>query len=122
MIEIRNNGYISINRGDRIDVPLFINMGTEKNPIRFKLSEHPNAEVLFSITSADQTFEEGVFRKIFNPNDLNDRGDLMVRLSSAETKSLIPGRYFYQFKLRFDKTDTNKKVNTITDRLLFLVK
>ena len=53
MIEIKNNGYISINRGDRVDVPLFINLGTEKLPIRFKLKDYPDAKVLFSITTAN---------------------------------------------------------------------
>lgn len=118
MIEIKNNGYISINRGDRVDVPLFINLGTEKLPMRFKLKDYPNAKVLFSITTANQTFENGVFRKIFYSNDLNDKGDLMVRLSSQETMSLEPGKYFYQFKLLLD----DKKINTITDRLMFLVR
>jgi hypothetical protein len=53
MIEIKNNGYISINRGDRVDVPLFINLGTEELPMRFKLKDYPNAKVLFSIANAD---------------------------------------------------------------------
>lgn len=118
MIEIKNNGFVTINRGDAFSVPIFINAGTCDAPIRFKIKDFPNAAVLFSITAPHQNFNDGIIRKVFTVKDTNEYGDIMVELTSAETKNLPIGKYYYQFKLFLQ----DGKINTLTDRLMFSVR
>lgn len=115
---IHNSGKITINRGDYFKAPLFINAGTKDSPIRLKLKYTPDSKVYFSIMKPNQSFEDGVIRKIFKyPENINNYGDVIVELLPQETRILPSGIYYFQAKLVIN----NKYVNTITDRLEFQV-
>ena len=48
-MNISNNGFITINRGDSFSAPLFINCGTQLMPIRYSLKDHPRTEVYLGV-------------------------------------------------------------------------
>lgn len=49
MVEISNNGIITITRGDYIEFPLFINQGNQFYPIRYSILKDPSTTITFAI-------------------------------------------------------------------------
>ena len=43
------NNIITISRGDSFEFPLFINIGTLLNPIKYNLVEHENAKIYLGV-------------------------------------------------------------------------
>ena len=115
---INNDGTISINRGDVFKAPLFINGGTKDNPIRYSIGEHIQSKVYFSIMEPNQDFYNGIIRRTYDYTDVNQHGDVVVKLTSSETKQLMQGKYYYQFKILMD----DGTLNTITDREILYVR
>ena len=93
MFYLYRNGFISINRGDTFEVPLFINNGTCFDPVRFYLNQHPNALVYMGVMEPNQRFEEAI----------NKCGDLIVKFKSTDTEYLLPGKYYYEVKVLLSK-------------------
>lgn len=119
MATIQNDGTISINRGDVFISPLFINCpGDDDKPIRYDIRKHPNARVWFSIMQPNQSFEKAVIRKVFTFEDSNEFGDVVVKLKSKETQTLMQGKYYYQAKIVLD----DGKINTITNKEILYVR
>lgn len=108
MINISNNGFISMHRGDTFTVPLFINMGTKEDPIRLYMSQHPNAEVFLGIMEPNQPFEQALIKKRFTAsNEFNQFGDLVVSFKDIDTLNILPGLYYYCIKARLEQYDHN---------------
>ena len=118
MFNISNNGIITVSRGDNFTVQLFINQGTELNPIRFTIGE--NCEVYLGIMEPNQKFEDALIKKRYTTKSLNKNGDIVVSIKHQDTACLVPGKYFYEFKLRALNPDTNEyEVNTIIPKKEF---
>jgi hypothetical protein len=49
MYSVKSDGTLTINRGDCFSIPLFINVGTDSEPIRFDFSVFPNAEIYLGV-------------------------------------------------------------------------
>lgn len=115
MFNISDTGIIYVTRGDNFEVPLFINQGTELNPIRYIINEH--SEIYFGIMEPNVPFEEGIVRKKYTYKDLNSNGDVLIKISHEDTCCLEPGKYYYQVKARlFNKETCKYEVNTIINR------
>lgn len=119
MFKISSNGAIYMSRGDNIECPLFINKGTGLEPIRYELSNHPQAAVYLSIMQPNQYFENGCIRKRYTKDNwqLNDFGDLIVSLEPKDTLYLDSGKYFYEIKIVLP----NNEVNTIIPKTEFWI-
>lgn len=63
MVEISNNRVVSINKGDLVSLPLFINQGNKMYPIRFSMLSHPESVLYFSIMRPNESFENGIIKK-----------------------------------------------------------
>ena len=70
MFHINNSGIISLNRGDSFKVPLFINMGTDSEPVRVDLHKFPYLEVYMGIMLPHQTFESAIIKKKFTVDEI----------------------------------------------------
>ena len=94
MFDITNEGIITLSRGDSISIPLFINIGTEIVPIRYKLQD--NNVLYLGICEPDQLFEDAIFKKVYRPGDwkLNKCGDIVISLT-PERLSKIPLLLFH---------------------------
>lgn len=104
MFYLYRNGFISINRGDTFEVPLFINNGTCFDPVRFYLNQHPNALVYMGVMEPNQRFEEAIIKKKYDYEDeINKCGDLIVKFKSTDTEYLLPGKYYYEVKVLLSK-------------------
>lgn len=110
MIDLSVNGLLTISRGDTAVFPLFLNRGTDLNPIRYVLHDTlldgkiiGTDEVYFGIMEPNQPFECALVRKMFTKKDLNKYGDVIININSSDTRCLHPGKYYYQIKARFLK-------------------
>lgn len=121
MFNIDKNGIIYVNRGDSFELPLFINKGTDLVPLRWDI-KNTGAEVFFALTEPNQMFEDALVRKKYTQDDINELGDVVIKMTHDDTKCLCPGKYYYQIKLKFppDEDDTYQ-VNTIVPKTQFFI-
>lgn len=121
MINISNNGIISLNRGDWFEFPLFMNQGNKLYPIRYSLLEDDAASVYFSIMLPGQEFQNGLIRKVYSSiSPHTSQGDIILNLTSDETMSLCPGKYFFSVKLVYNKNNQQKVATIIPKRMLLV--
>ena len=112
MFNINNTGIIQMNRGDTVEAPLFINKGTELDPLRYVLDA--SSQVYFAIEQPNQPFEYAIVKKVFTNKDLNSNNDVVIKLSSNDTLQLLPGKYYYEIKLNlYNSISDSYEVNTI---------
>ena len=99
MVDISNEGIITLSRGDTFRFPLFINKGTEIAPIRYELTE--NDMLYFAIMEPNQRFEDAIIRKVYTTeSEFNEDGDVMICIDPTDTEYLLGGKYYYEVKLR----------------------
>ena len=65
MLEISNNGIITMSRGDYAEIPLFINQGNQMYPIRYSLLKDDKSTIAFAIMTPQQQFEQALIKKIY---------------------------------------------------------
>ena len=134
MFEISSNQSIKISRGDNADFPLFLNKGTVIRPIRYSFGDGDGCEVYFYILAQNQTFTYddngqlvgGYITKITIPSikeNINDNGDMIIRIQPQHTSGLQSGKYYYQIKAKVkdSKDETKYVINTVTNKNPFYV-
>ena len=116
MFTISPDGIITLSRGDTFEAPLFINSGTRLHPQRYVLKDLD--ELYFGVMEPNQLFENAIVRKKYTNNDVNDNGDIVIKFSSDDTINLLPGKYYYQAKL---KSNNGADITTIAQKQLFFI-
>jgi len=124
MVQISNNGWVSMNRGDSFELPLFISKGTYGTPVRFNLKENPPNKVYFGVMEPNQPFECALIRKKYDVQGIEEsdpemtkEGDLIIKFVPTDTEFIMPGKYFYEIKLEYKNGD----VDTIVPKTEFMV-
>lgn len=115
MFSISKNGIIELSRGDNIEIPLFINKGTPLEPIRYDLIKYPNTQIYFGLMFPGQQFENAVIKKKYTRDNINDLGDIIIKIAPEDTIYLDPGKYFYEIKAVLE----DGMVNTLIQRTEF---
>ena len=122
MVNIQN-GIITMNRGDTFYMPVFINRGNKINPIRYTITSKD--KVYFALEEYNQPFEVALLRKVFDTNNLNEDGDVVIEFPSEDTQHLLPGEYYYEIKLRHveneGQQDEQEFIDTIVSRRKFII-
>lgn len=118
MNRIAPNGLITMNRGDSFSYPLFINVGTLLNPMRYYLGN--GEEVFVGITLPGELFENAIIKQRYTKDNLNEKGDVMIELTPKDTEFLVPGNYFFEVKFRGMKNG-KEFVRTIVPKKKFVV-
>lgn len=115
---ITSNNIITLNRGDTFTSLLFLNSGTDSNPIQYILKD--TDEVYMAVMQADEQFENAILKKKFTSKNVKE-GNIYIRLESEDTACLIPGKYFYQIKLKIDNEDGTFDINTVVPKTEFII-
>lgn len=97
MFNISNNRIVTMNRGDTVKIPLFINAGDETDMLRYILRD--SDKIYFGVMEANAPFECSLIKKILTKDNLNSYGDAIVELKLNDTQYLQPGIYYYEAKL-----------------------
>lgn len=111
------NNIIMMNRGDSFEFEI----------------NHPllkaNEVIYFALLYPNQAFEDAILIKGYTTEDQDaTNGDILVKLSSKETRNLAPGTYYYTVKYQRGGTletvgdlDDPDEVKTLVDRAKFII-
>lgn len=120
MLNISGNNIITLTRGDTFEVPLFINAGTELNPIRYILRNDESLHL--GLMEANQLYENKILEKIYTEDDFNENYDVMISFDSCDTINLLEGTYYFEIKLfRMIDDDSTELVNTVISKTKFVL-
>lgn len=119
MASISNNLIIVLNRGDSLQVPLFINCGAGLLTVRNTLGE--NDKVYLGVMSANKRFEEAIIKKVYTIDDVNEDGDVVIKLEPKDTEYVLSGTYYYEIKLQQFDDNGKEYVYTIVPRTKFII-
>ena len=102
---------IKLNRGDCVQIPLFINIGTDEEPVRldFNRFKDLDIEVYLGVYPPNSKFEHSIIRKKFTYLDVNDLGKEEL-VNNGATVSFVD----FDIQLFASKTSKNKKVLLIS--------
>lgn len=119
MASINNLGGITLTRGDCFKAPLFINIGTESEPIRLNVNIFPELEVYLGVYLPGSRFENSLIRKRFTDKDCNEHGDVVISIEPQDTLKLRSGTYMYTIKARIYSKEYGEWVATVVDSSKF---
>ena len=120
MFNISSNGIVTVNRGDSFELPLILNIGSSINHQPYIPTEDDTVYV--GIMEPNQPFETALIRKVATLKDVDKQGHVVVRFWPEDTGCVLPGKYYYQVKLRtFDADAKRYDVETIIDKTLFYI-
>lgn len=123
MVEISNNGIITITRGDYIEFPLFINQGgSQIYPIRYSLLKDPSTTITFAVMMPNQRFENAIIKKTYTAGSYHtNQNDLMIVFKPEDTINLRPGKYFYSIRINM-KQHGHYCQKTLVPERMFVIK
>lgn len=122
MFEISANQIISLTRGDTASTLLYINLGTELQPLIYDLQKQD--KIYFGVMEPNQPFECAILKKVYTHEDFDyERHLLRIYFDVKDTEFLLPGQYYYMIKLyRPNREDSNKDlVDTIVPKTKFYI-
>lgn len=120
--QISNNGIITLNRADTFNTTIFVNIGTELDPVRYILAG--DDRLYFAVMEPHQPFEKAVLKKVMTPEDVDEEtGDVKLSFKTSDTEFLLPGTYYYEIKLYVapEDIDEDAEVDTIVPRTKFII-
>ena len=122
MFNIAKNGIITITRGDSAETSLYINIGTELEPLITKLGD--NDKVYLGVMEPNQLFEDAIIKKVYTKDDHKDEDEaLTISFDCEDTENLLPGVYYYSIKLYRpgDGLTTKDRIDTIVPKSKFII-
>lgn len=121
MLEISNNGIITMSRGDYAEIPLFINQGNQMYPIRYSLLKDDKSTIAFAIMTPQQQFEQALIKKIYTSKSPHTKQhDITIILEPKDTMMLQPGKYFYSVRINLMQHGHYCQKTIIPERMLFI--
>lgn len=119
VLQIDANNVITLTRGDSGVARIFINAGTKLEPLKYILQE---TDVLyFGVMECNSNFEHGLIKKLYYSKDLDDKNNLYVYFLPEDTLNVVPGKYFYEIKLKRKLGSSDFLVDTVVDKTEFWV-
>ena len=107
MFDINKYGMITMNRGDSWQTEIFVNIGTELQPIGYHLDE--GEYVYFGVMEPNQPFEHALIRKRIDMSSASEdmpTGYYNIGFEVEDTEFLMPGHYYYEVKLLRKRKDS----------------
>lgn len=124
MLDVSKNGIITLSRGDSFSLNVFVNLGTELEPIPYRLKE--GDKLYFALMEPHKPFEHALIRKEATVEDYDEETDsVKFSFTSEMTEFLMPGNYYYMVKLRRtelgESGEENESVDTIISKTKFII-
>lgn len=124
MFDVSNNNIITITRGDTATLSMYINIGSELEPLYFPLTD-TDAKVYMGIMEPHQPFEKAIVKKTFDKDHGWDPEQqvLLITIRPEDTERLIPGVYYYSIKLYRPASDIlgQDQIDTIIPKRKFVI-
>lgn len=115
MVSVGHNSVVSMNIGDTFEYPILINVGGKTQIERYTVGAGDTLYI--SLCEPNQPFELGLIRRVYNSTNWakNAEGDVIWKLSPEDTMHLVPGRYYYEIRIKL----SNGKIAVIRPRTMF---
>lgn len=150
MIKVSANRIIELNRGDTVDTPLYINIGTALEPYYYEMHEawkeidevsirdyviykkendkyygYVGDVAYFALLEPNQRWENALIKKTFTALDFNkEEYYVTLHLDPEDTEYLKTKTYYYEVKLyRCVKPgiDDESHIDTVVNRTKFVL-
>ena len=118
-MECITNNIIEINRGDTFTSTLYLNKGTEQEPLQYVLKD--GDEVYLGVMEPNVPFENAILKKKYTYKNLDKDNNVVIRIEAEDTTCLLPGKYFYQIKLKIKNKDNTYDINTVVPKNEFII-
>lgn len=118
-MECIENNIIELNRGDTFTSELNLNAGTDLNPVQYVLKD--GDELYLGVMEPNQPFENAIIKKKFTNANKLPNNNILIRLEAEDTVCLLPGKYFYQIKLKYLNDYGTYDVNTVVEKTQFTI-
>ena len=109
---------INMFRGDSLYIPLDIRNGSVMNYEQYNLTD--NDTIYFGLMEPNQKFEDAILKKVLTISDIDNDGNLIVKLEPIDTVDLLPGKYYYSIKLK-QNSDNSYDVYTLLKETEFWI-
>ena len=109
---------INMFRGDSLDIPLDIRNGSAMHYEQYNLTN--NDTIYFGLMEPNQKFEDAILKKVLTISDIDNDGNLIVKLEPIDTVDLLPGKYYYSIKLK-QNSDNSYDVYTLLKETEFWI-
>lgn len=119
MLTVNKYNILTFNKGDDIELSLFLDCGSALSPIQYELTNDDT--LYFGIIEYNQPFECALVRKIFTKNDIDENNNITIKLSGNDTYNIVPGEYSYEIKLKRDTGNGNYEVHTVVSRTKLII-
>lgn len=120
MVNISNNGIITIVRGDSVVFETKLNIGTVIYPQFYELK--PADKVYFCIAEPNQPFEFAIVKKVLDINNFDpELKTIAINIIPEDTEELVPGVYYYTIKLVKANGLAKPTVSTIINKKKFII-
>ena len=113
-----NNGIITINRGDTVDILYPLKHGNRLELENFNFNS--KSEIYLGILEPKQPWEFALIRKKYTIEDLDANNNLKLHLDRIDTINVLPGLYFYEIKVRLLDEDKETIITVIPRRKFYI--
>ena len=114
MFNVSKNGIITITRGDSFALDVFVNLGTELEPIPYLMG--PGDILCFALMEPNQPFEHALIRLVFTEDDETEEGVVSMQFPGEMTEFIVPGNYYYEIKLVRPQEGSYDLIDTIVSK------
>ena len=114
------NLHIRLCRGDTQNIILTLYEGERLTATKYVLKDNDN--VYFGVMEPNSYFEEALIRKKLSKEDLDENNELVIKLHTTDTLTLLPGLYYYQIKLnRYNEELQDYEIHTLVKQTPFYI-
>ena len=114
------NLHIRLCRGDTQNIILTLYEGERLTATKYVLKDNDN--VYFGVMEPNSYFEEALIRKKLSKEDLDENNELVIKLHTTDTLTLLPGLYYYQIKLnRYNEEIQDYEIHTLVKQTPFYI-
>ena len=117
MVQIANNGIITVDQGDSFTLPFYIYLGPLNNEI-YHMAE--GDRLYFAVMEPNASFDEAIIKKVYDWHDFDSQGQCVhIHFTTDDTANLLGGTYYYSVKLVRNHTiDIQNGIQTSSEILV----
>lgn len=116
MFQITDEQMIYLSRGDSCSFTLCILNGNKLFHEYYKVES--GDKIYFAIMEPNQKFENAIVKKVFTYEDVDEDGNVEIKILPKDTEHLKEGTYYYTIKYT---SDEDSEVETVVEKTKFFI-
>jgi len=106
-------------RGDSNELILDIKNGDNMYYSNYEITQDDT--IYFGLMEIHQKFEDAILKKTFTSQDVDQDGNIIIKIKSSDTEYLLPGKYYYSIKMKHNNSGNDYDVYTIVKETEFWI-